>query len=108
MLEFIRPYAPDFVGWLRDFGQGAANYDANGHFARIQPIFNAFSFGDNPAGGVLTPIPPAQRFDGLETGVLKRCPGAASQRAGGQLGAVRRRRQPRPDDCDPTLRLPGP
>ena len=23
VLDFIRPYTPDFVGWLRDFGQGA-------------------------------------------------------------------------------------
>ena len=44
------PYTPDLVGWFRDFGQGAANYDANGHYARIQPIFNAFQFTDNPAG----------------------------------------------------------
>jgi len=108
VLEFLRPYTPDFVGWLRDFGQGASNYDANGHFARIQPIFNAFSFTDNPAGGLLTPIPPSQRMDGLETGVIKRCPGAASQPAedgsapytdNGNLG---------PDDCDPSLVLPGP
>jgi phospholipid/cholesterol/gamma-HCH transport system substrate-binding protein len=108
VLEFIRPYTPEFVGWLRDFGQGAANYDANGHFARIQPIFNSFSFADNPAGGVLTPIPPSQRMDGLETGVIKRCPGAASQPAedgsapytdNGNLG---------PEDCDPSLVLPGP
>ena len=49
VIKFIRPYTPDLVGWLRDFGQGAANYDANGHFARIQPIFNAYSFTDNPA-----------------------------------------------------------
>ena len=55
VLEFIRPYTPELVGWFRDFGQGAANYDANGHFARIQPIFNAFPFTDNPAGGVLAP-----------------------------------------------------
>ena len=81
MLEFIRPYAPELTGWLRDFGQGATNYDANGHYARIQPIFNAFQFEDNPAGGVLTPIPPSQRFDGLETNQLRRCPGAASQPA---------------------------
>ncbi|HEX6387900.1 MAG TPA: MlaD family protein, partial [Solirubrobacteraceae bacterium] len=74
VLEFLRPYAPDFVGWLRDVGQGAAAYDANGHYARIQPIFNAFSFGDNPAGGVLTPVPPSQRMDGVETGVVRRCP----------------------------------
>ncbi len=108
VLEFIRPYTPDFVGWLRDFGQGASNYDANGHYARIQPIFNAFQLTDNPAGGVLTPIPPSQRMDGLETGVVKRCPGAASQvpadnsapyTDNGNLGA---------DDCDPSLVLPGP
>jgi phospholipid/cholesterol/gamma-HCH transport system substrate-binding protein len=105
VLEFARPYTPDLVGWFRDFGQGAANYDANGHFARIQPIFDAFSFTDNPAGGLLQPIPPAARFNGYETRVLKRCPGAATQRPadnsapftdGGNV------------DCDPALVLPGP
>jgi phospholipid/cholesterol/gamma-HCH transport system substrate-binding protein len=105
VLRFARPYTPDLVGWFRDFGQGAANYDANGHFARIQPIFNAFSFTDDPAGGVLRPVAPSDRFDGFETGVIKRCPGAATQRPadnsapftdGGGL------------DCDPTLALPGP
>jgi phospholipid/cholesterol/gamma-HCH transport system substrate-binding protein len=79
VLEFLRPYAPELVGWFRDFGQGASNYDANGHYARIQPIFNAFQFHDDPAGGTLTPIPPSQRFDGLEVNQLKRCPGGASQ-----------------------------
>jgi phospholipid/cholesterol/gamma-HCH transport system substrate-binding protein len=108
VLEFIRPYAPDFTGWLRDFGQGAANYDANGHFARIQPIFNAFNFTDNPAGGILTPVPPDRRMDGVQTGFVARCPGAASQPPpdgsapytdNGNLG---------PNDCDPRLALPGP
>ena len=56
VLEFMRPYIAELVGWFRDFGQGAANYDANGHYARIQPIFNAFQFADNPAGGTLVPI----------------------------------------------------
>jgi phospholipid/cholesterol/gamma-HCH transport system substrate-binding protein len=105
VLEFARPYTPDLVGWFRDFGQGSSNYDANGHFARIQPIFNAFNFTDNPAGGVLTPIPPSARFDELETGQIRRCPGAATQRPadgsapftdGGGL------------DCDPSLTPPGP
>ena len=105
VLEFARPYTPDFIGWVRGFGQGASNYDANGHFARIQPIFNAFQFTDNPAGGLLTPVPPANRMDGVETGVIRRCPGAATQRPadgsapftdGGGL------------DCDPSLVLPGP
>jgi phospholipid/cholesterol/gamma-HCH transport system substrate-binding protein len=105
VIKFIRPYTPDFIGWLRDFGQGASNYDANGHFARIQPMFNAFQFTDNPAGGLLTPVPPANRMDGVQTGVVRRCPGAAIQRPadgsapfteGGNL------------DCDPSLVLPGP
>ncbi len=108
VLEFIRPYTPDFVGWLRDFGQGASNYDANGHFARIQPMFNAFSFTDNPAGGVLTPIPPSQRMDGAETGVLKRCPGAASQRPPDNSAPYTDNGNLGPDDCDPSLVLPGP
>ena len=108
VLEFVRPYIPEFEGWVRDFGMGAANYDANGHFARIQPIFNAFSFTDNSAGGVLTPQGLDKKFDGLQTNIVKRCPGAASQPAqdgsapytdNGNLG---------PEDCDPSLVPPGP
>jgi phospholipid/cholesterol/gamma-HCH transport system substrate-binding protein len=106
VLEFIRPYTPDLVGWFRDFGQGAANYDANGHYARIQPMFNAFNFVDNPAGGVLSPIPPEQRFDGLETGVIRRCPGAATQQPAD--GSAPWRDSDGDLDCDPSLRLPGP
>jgi phospholipid/cholesterol/gamma-HCH transport system substrate-binding protein len=106
VLKFIRPYTPDFVGWLRDFGQGAANYDANGHFARIQPMFNAYSFADNPAGGVLTPIPPDQKLAGLQTGVVKRCPGAGSQPA--QDGSAPWQDTDGSLDCDPKLVLPGP
>jgi phospholipid/cholesterol/gamma-HCH transport system substrate-binding protein len=105
VLEFARPYTPDLVGWLRDFGQGSANYDANGHYARIQPMFNAFQFTDNPAGGILTPVPPSDRMNGVITGAIRRCPGGASQ--------------PPPDgsapftdggavDCDPSLTPPGP
>ena len=108
VLEFIRPYTEELTGWFHDFGQSTANYDANGHFARIQPIFNAFNFDDNPAGGVLRPQGLNQKFEGLQTNVAKRCPGAASQRNedgsapwtdDGNLG---------PDDCDPTLVPPGP
>jgi phospholipid/cholesterol/gamma-HCH transport system substrate-binding protein len=107
VLEFARPYVPELVGWFRDFGQGSANYDANGHYARIQPIFNAFQFADTPVGPPqLVPLPVAQRLDGLQTGILRRCPGAASQPAvdgsapwrdsGGNL------------DCDPTQVVAGP
>jgi len=106
VLRFIRPYTADFVGWLRDFGEGASNYDANGHYARIQPIFNAYSFADNPAGGTLTPIAPSQRLAGLQSGVVKRCPGAASQPAAD--GSAPWRDVDGALDCDPSLVLPGP
>jgi phospholipid/cholesterol/gamma-HCH transport system substrate-binding protein len=106
VLKFIRPYTADLVGWLRDFGEGAANYDANGHYARIQPIFNAYSFADNPAGGTLTPIAPSQRLAGLQSGVVRRCPGAASQPAAD--GSAPWRDVDGTLDCDPSLVLPGP
>ena len=106
VLEFLRPYAPELVGWFRDFGQSAANYDANGHFARVQPIFNAFSFSDNPAGGTLSPIPPSQRFNGLQTNLLRRCPGAASQPAAD--GSSPWRDASGTLDCDPSQVPPGP
>jgi phospholipid/cholesterol/gamma-HCH transport system substrate-binding protein len=103
VLEFARPYTPDLVGWFRDFGQGAANYDANGHFARIQPIFNAFSFTDDPAGGILSAIPPSQRLDNLQTGAVARCPGAAIQPNVDGSNPYRGTA-----DCDPSLVPPGP
>ena len=107
VLEFIRPYTPEITGWLRDFGAGGtANYDANGHYARIQPIFNAFQFTDNPAGGVLTPLDPNQRFDGYVTNQLRRCPGAASQP--NQDGSAPWRDVSGTLDCDPDQVPPGP
>ena len=106
VLEFLRPYTPELTGWVRDFGTGAANYDANGHYARIQPIFNAFQFTDDPAGGVLTPLDPNQRFDGYLTNQLRRCPGSASQPA--PDGSAPFRDSGGNLDCDPTQVPAGP
>jgi phospholipid/cholesterol/gamma-HCH transport system substrate-binding protein len=102
VIDFLRPYSPDLVGWFRDFGQSAANYDANGHYARVMPIFGAFQY--QASDDTLQPVPPSQRLAGLASGFDRRCPGAASQ--------------PRPDgsnpfapggfDCDSSDVLPGP
>jgi phospholipid/cholesterol/gamma-HCH transport system substrate-binding protein len=108
VLEFIRPYTPELTGWFHDFGQSTSNYDANGHFARIQPIFNAFMFTDNPAGGVLTAHGLNQKFDGLQTGMNRRCPGAASQRTEDNSAPYTDNGNLGPDDCDPSQVLPGP
>ena len=107
VLEFIRPYFPELVNWFRDFGVGAANYDANGHYARIQPIFNAFQLHELPAGPAqLVPLPVAQRLDGLQTGILRRCPGSASQPAAD--GSAPWRDAGGNLDCDPTQVVVGP
>jgi phospholipid/cholesterol/gamma-HCH transport system substrate-binding protein len=116
VIQFIRPFAPDFVMWLRDFGQAASNYDANGHFARISPMFNAFSFTDNPSGGTLIPVPPALRKAGLNLNYFSRCPGAASQpRPDGSNPYLDEGRltpgngtPSNPGDCDPSQVPPGP
>jgi len=107
VLEFARPYMPELVGWFRDFGVGSANYDANGHYARIQPIFNAFQLHELPAGPAqLVPLPVAQRLDGLQTGILRRCPGSASQPAAD--GSAPWRDSGGNLDCDPTQVVAGP
>jgi phospholipid/cholesterol/gamma-HCH transport system substrate-binding protein len=104
VLEYARPYTPDFAGWLTKFGESAAPYDANGHYARIQPLFNAFQFNNTPTGPVLTPNT-GSRVGGFERGQNQRCPGGAMQ--------------PPPDKsapyletsnfaCDPNTTPPGP
>ena len=108
VLEFIRPYTPEITGWFHDFGQATSNYDANGHFARIQPIFNSFTYVGDGTGGQLVPNALDNKFGALSLNNDKRCPGAASQPAadgsapfldGGNLGA---------DDCDPSQVPAGP
>lgn len=87
-LDYLREFTPDVVAALTNLGQVSANYDANGHYARTQPLFFAFALnGLNQ----LTPQPPQDRYQGLEV-VHNRCPG----------GAV----QPAPDGSAPWL-VPG-
>jgi phospholipid/cholesterol/gamma-HCH transport system substrate-binding protein len=105
VISYIRPYTPDLTGWITKFGQVANPYDANGHYARIQPMFNQFQFTDTPAGPTLVPLPDdlAGR-NGLNARNSLRCPGAATQPApdGSNPWA-----QDSPD-CDPTNTPPGP
>jgi phospholipid/cholesterol/gamma-HCH transport system substrate-binding protein len=120
-IEFARPYMPDVLGWLTKFGQVTAYYDANGHYARVQPAnSDLFNYDESldpaPNTGVLDPIPPAQQFDFFRTtpgalGPFLRCPGAVTQPNSGwptpedhpflddgNLG---------PGDCDPSDVLLG-
>ena len=101
---YARQYTPDLAAWVTKFGaNSAANYDANGHYARIQPIFGGFAFNDNPAGGLLTPLLPGQdRLTGFDQGNLKRCPGGATQPPPDRSAPL-----PAPD-CDTSATPPGP
>jgi phospholipid/cholesterol/gamma-HCH transport system substrate-binding protein len=76
IFSFVRPYVPDLVGWVRNFGQVMSTYDANGHYARTLPVFDA----DESNGTTLTAKPFAQRGSSasLKTNQLRRCPGAAA------------------------------
>jgi phospholipid/cholesterol/gamma-HCH transport system substrate-binding protein len=76
---FLGPYSPDLEGTLRTFGQTSAYYDANGHYVRGNLILPDFKVG---SGNTLTPTSPQQALEGLQTGQLRRCPGAATQPAG--------------------------
>jgi phospholipid/cholesterol/gamma-HCH transport system substrate-binding protein len=79
VIDYIRPYAPDFTGWLTKFAESASPYDANGHYARVEPVFNAFQYSANSNGAFLTAIPTSQRLAGLQTKRGQRCPGGATQ-----------------------------
>lgn len=79
LLSFARPYSPELIGLFRDFGQTNAYYDATGHFGRVQPMTDAFSY--DPATNQLTAQDPSQRGNEISNGNIRRCPGAASQPA---------------------------
>ena len=79
VIEFIRPYSPDLTAWFDKFGHGATNYDANGHFARIQPIFNEFQYTNTPLGPVLEANQGGRLETGLRVSQSERCPGSAMQ-----------------------------
>jgi phospholipid/cholesterol/gamma-HCH transport system substrate-binding protein len=99
VVSYARQYTPDLAGWFTKFGQVAAYYDANGHYARVMPVFSPARLG---AGNTLTALPPQQRTEGYEHGILRPCPGNAVQ--------------PSPDGsapasaegCDPADTPPGP
>ncbi len=109
MLSFFRPYAPELVGFFRGFASSAATYDASGHYFRALPVFDAFRFSDDAAGGSLTEKPPAERgkAPGLTTGNTKRCPGAAIPAPADGSAPFVDRGPLANADCDPTQRPGG-
>jgi phospholipid/cholesterol/gamma-HCH transport system substrate-binding protein len=77
VVEYARGYTPDLTGWITKFAEAAGYYDANGHYARVSPVFSPSAF--NQAANTLTAIPPANRLDQFQQGFRNRCPGGAMQ-----------------------------
>jgi phospholipid/cholesterol/gamma-HCH transport system substrate-binding protein len=100
VFEDVRDYTPDLASWLSNFGQLAASYDANGHYARVHPMFLPATYGGST--GLLTANQPSQKLDAFEREVQRRCPGGTVQPP--HDGSA-----PRPaEGCDPSSTPPGP
>jgi phospholipid/cholesterol/gamma-HCH transport system substrate-binding protein len=110
IFSFIRPYTPDLVSWLRNFGGAFAPYDASGHYARTMPVFDAYNFTDDADGGRLEPKSLAQRGNSpnLTTGQLRRCPGAAAPAPADGSAPFVDTGDLANADCDPSQRLGAP
>ncbi len=52
-VAFLRPYTPEIVGFLANWGSFAGNYDSNGHYTRVLSPQSATTVTANP--GVLPP-----------------------------------------------------
>ncbi len=101
-LEFLRPYSPEITSWISHFGQVAANYDANGHYVRVQPAVGRFT--DTAVPGTLSPLSAGDAMSEYPQTGTNRCPGSGQQAASDGSnpftdGGI---------DCNPALVLPGP
>jgi phospholipid/cholesterol/gamma-HCH transport system substrate-binding protein len=79
VIEYARGYTPDLVAWLTKFGQVAAYYDANGHYARVTPVNSPTAF--DRANYRLVGVDPRDRYNQWEHGTRPTCPGGATQPA---------------------------
>ena len=85
-LAFLRPYIPELMAGVAHLNQIAGYYDADGHYARVQPagvgVFgltpsgaNNFTFNAQSAANVFNDYGP---FGGTNYNLFRRCPGAST------------------------------
>ena len=105
-IEFLRPYAPDLAAWVTHFATVPGYYDADGHYARVLPIFNAFSW--DQTNNQLNPLAPGDRASIIRSQGNMFCPGGATQPAPDNSNPFLDDGKLKPSDCNPTTRPPGP
>ena len=87
----IRPYTPDLGGLANGFGASSNGYyDANGRYIRIGFYGSLFTLADS---GTLVPVSSLNGLTGTRKNLLRRCPGAATQKL--------------PDNSNPYYEVPG-
>jgi phospholipid/cholesterol/gamma-HCH transport system substrate-binding protein len=85
-LAFLRPYIPELLAGVSHLNQIAGYYDADGHYARVQPagigVFgltpsgaNNFTFNAQSAANVFNDYGP---FGSTNNKLFRRCPGAST------------------------------
>jgi phospholipid/cholesterol/gamma-HCH transport system substrate-binding protein len=113
-LGFLRPYTPDLLATISNLGKITGYYDADGHYARVEPAgLGIFGLTGSLLSPALTPAQILQdlgAFGGADFNVFRRCPGGATQPAldlsnpfvGGGSGLSS------PTDCNASDLPPGP
>ena len=68
-VNFLRPYTPDLVGWLSNWGAAFGNYDAQGHYFHGLVVVGTNVLDDNP--GVIAGLkggPKSRPVPGMASG----------------------------------------
>jgi phospholipid/cholesterol/gamma-HCH transport system substrate-binding protein len=121
-LQFLRPYTPELLSAVAHLNQISGYYDADGHYARVQPAgLGVFGLAGGPLNFTFTPQNAANVFNDYgafgttNNNIFRRCPGGSTAFLPGSnpfasppfLG------QPNgapatPGDCNATQVVPGP
>jgi phospholipid/cholesterol/gamma-HCH transport system substrate-binding protein len=84
-LQFLRPYMPELLSAVAHLNQITGYYDADGHYARVQPTgLGVMGLGGGPLNFTFTPQNAADvfadygAFGSTNRDLFRRCPGGAT------------------------------
>jgi phospholipid/cholesterol/gamma-HCH transport system substrate-binding protein len=84
-LQFLRPYMPELMAAIAHLNQVTGYYDADGHYARVQPTgLGVMGLGGGPLNYTFTPQNAANVFNDYgpfgttNNNLRRRCPGGAT------------------------------